>query len=154
MGFAVVADEVNKLAAQSQSAAKSINQLLTEIETKTLTSTKTAAKAHQIAMEQLDAVQQTQRAFDDITKAMRILVSHLSEVDTHLQGINDVKDQTLQAILNINSISEETAASSQEVAAAIEEQTAVTEEVGRMANQLQKMSEELVSGIVKFRIEA
>lgn len=152
LGFAVVAEEVNKLAAQSRVAAKSINSILQGIQVKMETSSETAVRAHKIVEEQLDVVEKAEKTFEEITEAMDQVVNRISNVNSHILGINEVKDQTLQAIMNISSISEQSASASQEVSASIEEQLAIAEQVRDLANQLKKMSQSLVEAISKFQI--
>lgn len=153
-GFAVVAAEVNKLAAQSREAIDTINNILKGIQYKTSISAQTAAQAHQIVEEQLETVRLTQKAFDDITEAMHHVVNRISDINSHIQRINEVKNQTVEAITNISSITEQSAASSQEVAASIEEQMAIAGQVKQMADQLQAMADKLVTAVSKFQVQS
>lgn len=152
LGFAVVADEVNKLAAQSQVAAKTINTILKGIQTKTSASAQTASQAHKIVEEQLEAVQKAQQSFDEIIVAVDNIVHRMSDVNDNIKKINTVKESTMNAIMNISAISEETAASSEEVSASTEEQTAIAEQVSILAKDLLKMSDKLVESIAKFKV--
>ncbi|HBT16839.1 MAG TPA: hypothetical protein DEB05_07790, partial [Firmicutes bacterium] len=152
LGFAVVAEEVNKLAERTETAAKTINEILRGVQAKAKSSTDNVAKANIIVMDQLKVVFQTQKSFDDIIQSMDRIVSRITDVNSHIKRINEVKDETTQATLNISAISEESAASSQEVTASIEEQTAIAEQVREMANELQTMAENLVATISKFNI--
>jgi methyl-accepting chemotaxis protein len=152
LGFAVVAEEVNKLAERTETAAKTINEILRGVQAKAKSSTDNVAKANIIVMDQLKVVFQTQKSFDDIIQSMDRIVSRITDVNSHIKRINEVKDETTQATLNISAISEESAASSQEVTASIEEQTAIAEQVREMANELQTMAENLVAAISKFNI--
>lgn len=151
-GFAVVAAEVNKLAAQSQEAAKTINQILQGIQGKTLASAQTAAQAHRIVAEQLQVVQSTQQAFDEIITAMGHVVHRITDVNGHIKRIDTVKNTTMNSVMSISSITQQSAASSQEVAAAIQEQTAITDQVKQMADQLHFMAAKLVSAIAQFQV--
>ncbi len=151
-GFAVVAEEINKLAAQSHETAKIINNILQEIETKSVASTQTVSKAHQIVAEQLSAVEEAQKSFDQIIDAMNNVVHRLSDVNENIKKINAVKEETISFITNIGAISEETAASSQEVSASAEEQTAIAEQVSSLAADLLKISDQLAGSVGKFKI--
>ena len=151
-GFAVVADEVNKLANRTNTAARAINDLLKGIQEKAINSTANVQRAHEIVLDQLDVVAQTQTTFDEIIQGMDLIVSRITDVNNHIQQINEVKDETTQSILNISSISEESAASSEEVAASIEEQAAIAEQVKEMANELHEMANKLVNSIARFQV--
>jgi len=151
-GFAVVADEVNKLANRTDTAAKAINDLLKAIQNKAQNSSANVSKAQEIVVEQLNVVTETQKTFDEIIQGMDLIVNRIAGVNDHIQRIHDVKDETTQSILNISSISEESAASSEEVAASIEEQAGIAEQVKEMANELHAMADKLVNSISKFTI--
>lgn len=152
LGFAVVAEEINKLAAQSQEAAKTINNILKKIQAKSAVSTQTVSRAHQIVEEQLVAVEQAQKSFDGINEAMNNVVSRMSEVNENIKKMNTVKEETINSIMNISAISEETAAASQEVSASTEEQTAIAEQVSALAGELLKIADLLVNSMAKFKM--
>lgn len=151
-GFAVVAEEVNKLAAQSRDAAKTINTILQTIQVKTEASSKTANSAFKIVEEQMNAVLTAQKSFDEIITAMDNVVTRVTEMNEMIEEIGSYKDKTVQAIMSISSISEQTAASSEEVSASSQEQIALAEQVKLMAEELRGMAEKLVEVIAKFRL--
>jgi methyl-accepting chemotaxis protein len=151
-GFAVVAQEVDKLSVRSREAARTINQLLKQIQVHTTSSTSTASKALTVVEEQLRAVAATQQSFEDITKAMNYVAQRIEEVGQKVQQINTVKELTLQSVMNISAISEETVAAAEEVSASSEEQTAVAERVNKMANELRQLSENLAKTISIFKV--
>ncbi|HEX7712648.1 MAG TPA: methyl-accepting chemotaxis protein [Bacillota bacterium] len=151
-GFAVVAKEVNKLAAQTQEAAQTIETILQTIQSKTNVSTQNADQAHVIVEDQMSAVATAERAFDEIIAAMDDVVSRMGEMSKMVQQINNFKEQTLQSIVNISSISEETAASAEEVTASTEEQTAIAGQVKQKAEELRLMAETLVESVERFQI--
>jgi methyl-accepting chemotaxis protein len=153
-GFAVVAEEVNTLAVQSREAAKTINNIVKVIETKTANSTQTAEAAYLILVDQRAAVHLTQEAFDQIISSMDTVAEKIIKVNEMINSINGVKDLTVESMGNISSISQETAASAEEVLAASEEQTASAEQLKEMAVSLRRMAEQLVTDVTKFRIIA
>ncbi|NLM37326.1 MAG: methyl-accepting chemotaxis protein [Firmicutes bacterium] len=151
-GFAVVADEVTKLANRTDTAAKVIQNLLEGIQDKAINSSTNVAKAHDIVLEQLNVVSQTQATFDEIIKGMDLIVERIADMNNHVRKINEVKDETTQSVLSISAISEESAASSEQVAFSIQEQAAIAGHVKEMANELRAMADKLVQAISKFTI--
>jgi methyl-accepting chemotaxis protein len=151
-GFAVVSEEVNKLAIQSRDAAKTINNILKTIEIKTQNSSKTAKQAHQIIEEQRNAVTFAQEAFAEITTATGDIIARIIFMNHLINNINSNKEHTVQSILNISSISEQTAASAQEVSASTEEQTALSEQVRMLSRELRGKAKELAETIAKFQV--
>ncbi len=152
-GFAVVADEINTLASQSRKAVKTINDILKTIGEKAVISAQTAGSANLILVDQRAAVHLTREAFDQIIGSMSEVVDRIGKVNGMIHRINDYKDITGQAMSNISSISEETAASAEEVSAASEEQTASAEQLKDLAVELRKMAGKLVDDVAKFQLE-
>ena len=152
-GFAVVADEINTLASQSRKAVKTINDILKTIGEKAVISAQTAGTANLILVDQRAAVHLTREAFDQIIGSMSEVVDRIGKVNGMIHRINDYKDITGQAMSNISSISEETAASAEEVSAASEEQTASAEQLKDLAVELRKMAGKLVDDVAKFQLE-
>lgn len=151
-GFAVVAKEVNKLAVQSQTAAQAIEDLLQVIKTKTGSSTKNIDKAHLIVDEQTEAVQMAESAFEEIIKSMDEVITRMTEMSVLVQKVDSFKDRTMQSIINIGAVSEETAAATEEVTAASEEQTAIAIQIQTSIIELRSTAENLVALIDKFKV--
>ncbi len=153
LGFAVVSTEINTLANQSRNAAKAINEIIKTIQNQTLLSTNTSAQAYQIVEEQMKAVFSTRDSFDEIIIAMDNIIEKILEITKKIKKIDDFKEQTINSIMTISSISEETAASSQEISASSEEQTAIADQVKYLAEELHNLAENLFTVINTFVIE-
>lgn len=151
-GFAVVAKEVNKLAVQSQTAAQAIEDLLQVVKTKTNSSAKNIDRAHVIVDEQADAVQMAEDAFEAIIHSMDDVIDRMTEMSVFVQKVDAFKDQTMQSILSISSVSEETAAAAEEVTAASEEQTSIANQIQHSIGELRATAEHLVALIAKFKV--
>jgi Methyl-accepting chemotaxis protein len=151
-GFAVVSEEVNKLAVQSRNAAETINHILQTIQVKTQNSRKTAEQAHQIIEEQRLAVTSAKEAFAEIITATSDIIARIIFMNNIINNINRNKDHTIQSIVNISAVSEQTAASAQTVSASSEEQTALAEQVRTLAKELHKKADDLAETIAKFQI--
>jgi methyl-accepting chemotaxis protein len=149
-GFAVVADEVNNLASQTQESVKVINDILRNIENNTEVSRVTAEQVYQVVDEQNSAVLLTRKAFEQIVVAMDNVVKRMSDMTGNIGTINEFKDQTVNSIINISAISEETAASAEEVSASAEEQTGIAKTTKQVAEELRSMAERLVGAIAQF----
>lgn len=151
-GFAVVAKEVNKLAVQSQTAAQAIEDLLQVIKTKTGSSAKNIDKAHLMVDDQTEAVQMAESAFEEIIKSMDEVIVRMTEMSVLVQKVDSFKDRTMQSIINIGAVSEETAAATEEVTAASEEQTAIASQIQTAIVDLRSTAENLVTLIEKFKV--
>lgn len=151
-GFAVVADEVNKLAVQTQEAVKTISSILQRIQNKTKTSTQTADHAHLIIEDQKNAVALVHKSFDAIISSMDNVVERMNNMTALIQEIDSYKNETIQSIVNINAVSQETAASAEEVSASSEQQSSMAAQVKAMAVELKDQAMQLEAAIARFKV--
>lgn len=151
-GFAVVAEEVNKLASQSHDAVHAINKFLEIIHDKTMASSENVDRARATIKEQIAAVGVARNAFNNIISGMDDVLKKINAINEKIHRINNLKGMTVQSIMNISAISEETAASSQEISASAQEQTVIAGQVRKLARELNLMAENLVKVIANFEI--
>lgn len=144
-GFSVIAKEINSLSTQSKESAKMIKPLLKEIKLQTEASINTSKRVHKIMEEQMQAVVSTQYAFDEIITSMDNVIEKIIELNNVIGKIEDVKTSTINSVVAIRSILEETAASTEEVTAASENQSLIAEQVNKFAQSLYHMGERLVA---------
>ncbi len=131
-----------------------IEGILQTIGKQTQLSKKTAEQVYQVVDEQNSAVDLTKQAFSEVIRAMDNVVTRMSGMTGNIGSINTLKEETVQAVLNIGAISEETAASAEEVSASAEEQTGMAETAKQMAEALNTMAERLVETISHFVFES
>jgi len=153
-GFAVVATEINKLANQSRESARTIEQILNQVETLILNSTANADQAHQIVEEQRMAVDLTSNTFDQIGSTLDAIIDLNSQLYILIRQIDEFKTETLQSIFNISSISEESAAACEEVSAITEEQSGFTSQIKNLASKLNDLAGELIKISQIFTLSA
>lgn len=152
-GFAVIAKEINSLSLQSKESAKMIKPILKEIKLQTLSSINTSNQVHKIIGEQMHAVESTQDAFDKIIYSMDNVIEQIVELNSVSRKIEDVKTKTINSVMTISSILEETAASTEEVSAASENQSSIAEQVNEFAQNLFDMGKGLVKTTDVFKIK-
>lgn len=152
-GFAIVAEEMNKLAGQSRDAARTINDMIIGIHDQTVASATSSDQAHLIVKEQMNSILSARDAFDEIVTAMDGIIERNIEMIKAIRKMNDYKEITVNSIMTISSISEETAASSEEVLASTEEQTALAEQIRDLADRMHALAENLVAITDSFIID-
>lgn len=152
-GFAVVAEEVKKLADQSKEASSTINNILTGIQKKTELTVSASNSAMSIIKHQMDAVYATDRAFKTIFNVMESVSSHIANMEDSIKEIVVSKDNTLESIESISSVSQEAAATVEEVSASTQEQMASSEELANFAKDLNEMAQELNKAVSTFKIK-
>jgi methyl-accepting chemotaxis protein len=143
-GFAVVAEEMNKLASQSRAVAIIISDTVKLIHSQSVVSADSSEQVHLVIGEQITSVLAARDAFDEIVKALDGIIERIFGMTDKIKQINDFKEKTLNSIMAISSVSEESAASSEEVLASTEEQTAIAGQIRDLADKLYNFAENLV----------
>jgi methyl-accepting chemotaxis protein len=151
-GFAVVADEIRKLAEDSRSATEDIRVIVQNIQEESNSTVGIMEEVKTRSVEQLDAVNESNKAFELITDKVGTISSKIESINDFVTEMNDKKDEIVLAISNISSISEETAAASQEVTASMEQQNASVDEVAQFATQLDELANRLMARFEQFKV--
>ncbi len=151
-GFAVVAAEVRKLAEQSASSSKKVENMIETIQEDTAAAVHSMNLVSSQMTEGLAAVQYAGSSFAEITQAVGEVNNRIHNVHQSLKAISANTEQMVIAINGIVSTTEETAAGAQNVSAATEQQLASMEEVALSSLNLSKMAENLNSLVKRFKI--
>lgn len=149
-GFAVVAEEVRKLAEQSATAVSEIKELIDNIQTQSKTAVEAMDKSKVIMKDQDDAVIGTENIFNEITSSIKVIMEKLSEIEKYNNDMDLKKDEFVDMIHAISSISQQTSAATQQVSASTEEQLAAIEEVANYSLNLNSLADNLKKAVEKF----
>lgn len=165
-GFAVVADEVKKLASQSAEATDKITGMIKEIQNKT----SAAVSIMDNAINEVDSgviiVDNVGNALDSIVKAAKEttnnvhaitnevnkLADNSKQVVVMMEDIASITEETTASAEDISGVTEETASSAEEVASIVQEQSASLEEINASMQAIAKITENLQSLVLKFKI--
>lgn len=151
-GFAVVAEEVRKLADQSTKSTEEINNLVAAIQEETALAVQSVEAIKKSALEQNEAVNKTDNAFNDIASTLNRIIAKINDVNASIQQMNTDKNDVIEVIESISSISQQTAASSEQVAATTEQQVTTIENMKSAADNLSNLVKELNSNLKKYKI--
>ena len=152
-GFAVVSDEIRKLAEQSSLAGTQINEIITGIRTRMGETIETAEKADGIIAYQAEALGTTVNLFEDIKSQVTTLSNDIDTISINIKGIENAKNDTMEAIASISATSNETEAASTELTRSAESQMQAVELLYSEVKQLQQNSEELEQSVSIFKVE-
>jgi methyl-accepting chemotaxis protein len=151
-GFAVVAEEVRKLAEESQAAAKSIAQLVTEIRTeteRTVTIVETGAERGALGA---STVAEARDAFTRIAASIEVVSERVSEVSVAVEQIADGAAHVTNDIVEVASVAEQSSATVQQVSASAQETSASTQQIAASAQDLSRTARELDELVGRFTL--
>jgi len=151
-GFAVVADEIRKLAEGSSHATKEINIIVNDIQSESSKTVEIMKEVKSMSIEQSDAVEEVNDSFELISSSIEDITENIKTFSKFVYEVNDDKELIVDAINNISSISQQTAAASQEVTASLEQQGLAMQEVSIAAEKLNEQSLKLNDQSEKFKI--
>lgn len=151
-GFAVVADEIKKLAEQSGLSVKKIEEIIKEIHSGINKAVQEMNKSKDSVEAQAEVLQSTVQSFDNIRHAVESISENVQKVTGKANSLCTNGLIAGDAINDIASIAQQTAAGSQEVSASTEEQTSIIHQISDSAENLAKLAVELQQKVGKFNV--
>lgn len=152
-GFAVVADEIRKLAEQSKTSTEEIQGIIEIIQKKSADAADAINSAQTVVEEQDTAVGEAKDIFGEILEAIENMLLKLQAIRKLISVASENKTPVVEAMKNISSVSQETAAASEEVTASTEEITATMEEFTRYSKELKNLADQLGVEVGRFKIQ-
>lgn len=151
-GFAVVANEIRKLAEQSQTSTRNINDIIKRITGMTQNTVSNTEIMADIVSQQNVAVDSAAQSFQNIAQSVQKLSEQIKSIDIAVEAMNANKNGVLSAIENISAVSEQSAASAQEVSASAQQQLAAMDELSNAAQKLNELATDLLNAMSVFKI--
>jgi methyl-accepting chemotaxis protein len=151
-GFAVVAEEVRKLAEESQQAARSIAQLIAEIQAETGRAVHVVEAGAKRTEHGAATVDQAREAFSAIDASVADVTIRVAQIAAAVQEIAASAAATGERISEIAAVAEQSSASAEEVSASTEQTSASTQEIAASAQELARSAAELEALVGRFRL--
>lgn len=151
-GFAVVADEIRKLSDQCMMAAGEISNLIEEIATQTGNVCTIAREAEAAVYSQTDVVENTTTSFRQIELQIDKLLDALQTIVSNVQTMDGSRNETLNSIEGISTVSAQTAANSTTVYTKAETQLSAIMELENASSQLQTKADHLIDVLNTFKL--
>jgi methyl-accepting chemotaxis protein len=152
-GFSVVADEVRKLAEQSAKATTNIVELIKMIEKETARAVKTMEYSLEGVRNGTKVVRGTTQSFHDIIQETQKVAHEVESFTGAIEELTAGMDLVEQSILDVNHVSQTTAASTQVVLASTEEQDQAIRQITDAIKGLGAMAYHLETFIQRFEVE-
>lgn len=151
-GFAVVADEIRKLAEESSNSADQIGSIISKIQNQTEETVSIMSVFKENSVHQYKAVEEVDKQFIEISRAIQDISTQIDGINEFIGMMLDDKNKIVEAITNVSSVSQETAAASEEVSATMDQQNAAVMSIAEASERLNELSIELKDKVSKFKI--
>lgn len=152
-GFSVVANEIKKLAEKSLASAQDIVKTIAGVEEQVNNTTNNVNTITQSITYQMEAVNETNRAFVGIAGASEELFSQLKLVRKGINQLDDFKSNLAGSIENISNVAAETAASSQEINSLMYSQNNSSDVLVGLSKDLESLVSGMAAKLDKFKFD-
>jgi methyl-accepting chemotaxis protein len=151
-GFAVVAEEVRKLAEESQQAAASIADLVSEIRSETERAVTVVEQGARQTDEGAQTVIAAREAFQQIRENVESMTERIEQIAASSAQIVDSATAMAENVASVANVAEESSASTEQVSAATEETSASTQQIASSAQELSATADELQRLVSQFTL--
>ncbi len=151
-GFAVVASEIQKLAAQSDEAAKEIQTIIDTLQAESAKTVEEMQQAMKLVDEQQTKLNDTKNGFEDVKKGINQSKADTETIKGSTYSCDSARAQINDVVSNLSAISEENAASAQETTASMEELNATINMMAGTARDLKELSNTLIKNMKFFKL--
>jgi methyl-accepting chemotaxis protein len=152
-GFSVVAEEIGKLATQSLEATKSIRVLIENMQEKSKEASSSMEIVSNLSKEHQQVEAGTQSIFNKLSNEIIILSEQFNKVKQLNMNMLDGRDEFVNIITNILSLSQENYANIEENSSLANKVIASVEKFNEAVTELEAMAGNLFSDVARFKIK-
>lgn len=153
VGFAVVASEVQKLASQSATASKQIEDTIMTIENDTLKTLDLMNQTALVNSEQSELMMETGEALNTISDTINHILHSLTEINSEISHANNIKEDVVKAITDISHVAGEVSLKTELIYASVDHQSETLGNLKKSAEMLNELSEKVNTMIHSFHID-
>lgn len=151
-GFSIVAEEIRKLAEESQTSTKKIEELVEKIQLEAQQSAEFMGRVSEDAEKSIYITNDSKEKFENIRKSLHDLVPSLNEMVENTKKASNLLEKVTENEVGLVSVAQENAATAEEVTASSEEQLATMEEITSQAEFLAEMAVDLQQLVQQFKV--
>lgn len=151
-GFSVVASEIQKLAEQSDSSAKEIEQIIEELLADSEKTVDIMREVKEITSQQEDKLSDTKDKFFEVGDAIGVSIEGIEEIKDKANNLDMARERALEIIQSLSAVSEENAASTEETTASTQELNATIAELANTAALLEQLGEKIHNELKVFKL--
>ncbi|WP_026525343.1 methyl-accepting chemotaxis protein [Butyrivibrio sp. MB2005] len=152
-GFAVVADNIKDLAGNTNKLAGEITNMLSTITDYSENNKQLTESIKEAITNETVALEAMSESFEQMLSLLRETEEGNKQIVELVEIMNRDKEEILNSVESLSSISEENAASTQETSASLMQLDTAMENVVEQAVDLQKIAEELTGNVKYFKVE-
>ena len=151
-GFSIVAEEVRELSEETNSNAKEITTLVTEMIKETQNAVKAMERANAKVGNGVEIVAETDKAFLDIITSIENIVKHVSEILDITSDEVASSDKVISLINDVATITENNSNNCKSVSLAVQDEAETINNLTATAEETSAMSEQLIKLVEKFTV--
>ncbi len=151
-GFAVVAEEIRKLAEQSASSTKMIDEIVSNLQMDSERAVNTTQAVKYSLDEQVSYMDRTKEKYMEIAEAIKHSGEIASLLNESGRAMEVKKNEVYSTLDALSAVAEQNAAATEESSACIEEQTAAIHEIVSSTKSLAELAETLHHLIMRFKV--
>ncbi len=149
-GFAVVASEIQKLAEQSSSSAKQIEQIIDKLMNDSNLAVKTMDDAREIMKKQNENMDHTKEAFSEIATGLQESIEGIRIIAQKVSQMDEARIKVVDTVQNLTAIAEENAAGTEESSASVAQIGSIMADLDRNASGLRDIVKALNEEMNQF----
>jgi methyl-accepting chemotaxis protein len=151
-GFAVVAEEVRKLAEESQEAAASIGALVAQIQAGTGKAVQVVTDGSRQTDQSVETVEQARASFLRIDSGVQDMSERVERIANALRSFVSSGADMQSSLEEVLAVAEQSSASAEEVSATTEQTSASTQQIAASAQELATTAEHLKGLVSQFSL--
>lgn len=151
-GFSIVAGEIQKLSEETSQSANEINQIIAALVENSSEMVNMMTEVNNTVNNQSQKLERTQEEFEDVSVNIQKSVSRVNDIKMAVAELDKQKDSTMKNIKELETLSQNNAASTQEATASCEEMNAGVNNIAQASIELNQISDTLMEKIKFFEL--
>lgn len=152
-GFAVVAENIKQLAEQTTSSAADIQDIIHDLEQKSGETVEKAEAVNNIVNKQSEDMKQTADILNQVITGITGLIDKIGSIAVSVENMDKSKENVVDVIGNLSSVSQENAASTEETSASTTMAMETVKKIADEAVKLKDIAQELEDRMKQFIIQ-
>lgn len=152
-GFAVVAENIKQLAEQTTSSAADIQDIIHDLEKKSGETVEKTEAVNNIVNKQSEDMKQTADILNQVITGITGLIDKIDSIAVSVANMDKSKENVVDVIGNLSSVSQENAASTEETSASTTMAMETAKKIADEAVKLKDIAQELEDRMKQFIIQ-